>query len=214
MSSYFNTRYADHPGRPDVWRAVCEYLQRFVPANADVLDLGAGRCDFINHIVAARKLALDSDGEAAERCGPQVHFVHESAANPNAIEASSVDVVFASNFLEHFEGKELDLIVTNVVEWLRPGGRLILIQPNYQFCYRTYWDDYTHRTAFSHLSLPDFLTAHGLNVAEIKKRFLPFSFRSRLPKSYWVTKAYLCSPWKPLAAQMLVIADKDKPGNV
>ena len=41
-----------------------------------------------------------------------------------------------------------------------------------------------------------------------EKKFLPFSFKSFLPKSYWITRLYLASFWRPLAAQMLVVAQR------
>jgi hypothetical protein len=44
----------------------------------------------------------------------------------------------------------------------------------------------------------------------VKPKFLPYSMRdSRLPIAPWLVRAYLHSPWKPMAGQMLVVARRD-----
>ena len=50
VSAYFRTRLAPNPHRAAVWKHLCAYLQRWIPADADVLELGAGWCDFANTI--------------------------------------------------------------------------------------------------------------------------------------------------------------------
>jgi hypothetical protein len=62
--------------------------------------------------------------------------------------------------------------------------------------------------AFSHVSLSDFLVSRGYRLLRVEKKFLPFSFKSLLPKSYWMTRLYLASFWRPLAGQMLVVAQR------
>jgi hypothetical protein len=100
-SAYFKTRYVPDPGRSRVWRAICEYLQRFVPIDGVVLDVGAGYCDFINQIKAAQKYALDMDPEVANYCAPDVRFLLAQAGSATEIPQHSVDVVLASNLLDH-----------------------------------------------------------------------------------------------------------------
>ena len=85
---------------------------------------------------------------------------------------------------------------------------MILIQPNYYYCYRNYFDDYTHCRVFTHVSLPDFLAARGFEIERVTPRFLPFSMKSRLPRWSFLIWLYLRLPWRPLARQMLVIARK------
>jgi len=202
--AYFSVRYSFDPGRTRVWRAIVEYLQRYVPPEATVCELGSGYADFINHIKAARRYALDRYPGAAAFCAPEVTFLcGESTALP--LPDRSLDVVFAGNFVEHLDEPSLRATMGEVQRILREGGRLILLQPNYYYCYRRYWDDYTHVKAWSHESLPDFLRANGYTIERLEPRFLPFSFKGSLPKSYWLTRVYLALPWRPLAAQMLVM---------
>jgi hypothetical protein len=74
-SRYFKTRYTPDLNRSRVWRAICEYVQPFVPMDGVVMDVGAGNCDFINQIQAAQKYALDANPEVASYCVPGVQFL-------------------------------------------------------------------------------------------------------------------------------------------
>jgi hypothetical protein len=80
------------------------------------------------------------------------------------------------------------------------------LQPNYRYAFREYFDDYTHITVWSHVSLADFLVANGFEIVELLPRFLPLTVKSRLPVWPFLIWAYLALPIKPLGKQMLVVA--------
>ena len=120
---------------------------------------------------------------------------------------ASVDFAFASNVFEHIAKEDLTTLLEQLRRKLSPTGRLCLIQPNYRYCYKDYYDDYTHVTVFSHISLQDFLVANEFRILECKPRFLPLTLKSSLPVHPLLIKAYLVSPLKPLAKQMLVLAE-------
>ena len=85
----------------------------------------------------------------------------------------------------------------------------ILIQPNFRYAFREYFDDYTHRAVFTDVSLPALLRAEGFAVERVEPRFLPYSMQgSRLPVAPWLVRAYLRSPFRPGAGQMLVVAKR------
>jgi hypothetical protein len=207
-SQYFETRYAPHPDRNRVWKAICEYLQPFIPPQSVVLELGPGYCDFINQIQAGGKYALDVNPDVARMCGSDVRFLHATAIESIDLPPHSVDVVVASNLLEHLSPQQCSSLFDRLDDVLKTTGRVIVIQPNYFYSYRRYWDDFTHVRAFSHVSLSDFLVSRGYRLLRVEKKFLPFSFKSFLPKSYWITRLYLASFWRPLGAQMLVVAQR------
>jgi SAM-dependent methyltransferase len=206
MSDYYNTRYSFDAGRHRVWRAITEYLQRYVRADSDcVVDLGAGYCDFINQIRARERFAVDIDPSGAQHCGPDVKFLCASANDLDALPQKGVDVLFASNLLEHLDDAELTRAMAAFKRVLKPGARVIIMQPNFHYAYREYFDDYTHKKVFTHVSLRDFFEANGFSALNVIPRFLPFSLKSRLPKSYWLTKFYLLSFYRPMAKQMLLV---------
>jgi SAM-dependent methyltransferase len=207
MSEYFDSRFIYQNGRKKVWRAITEYLQEHVSKDGVIIELGPGYCDFINQIQAKRKIAVDIDPIVKNYCDANVEFYNLNVSELS-FPSDSVDVIFASNVLEHLDNKQLEILSSKLFDILKPGGKLILMQPNYFYAYREYWDDYTHIKAFSHRSLPDFLKSKNFKIETIMKRFLPFSFYSVLPKTYILTKIYLSLPIHPFAKQMLVIAKK------
>ena len=114
----------------------------------------------------------------------------------------------ASNLLEHLSPQQCSSLFDRFDDVLKATGRVIVIQPNYFYGYRRYWDDFTHVRAFSHVSLSDFLSREATGSSALKRNSSPFSFKSLLPKSYWITRLYLASFWRPLGAQMLVVAQR------
>jgi len=209
MSEYYETRYTFDSGRAKVWKAIAECLQQFVREDADcVLDLGAGYCDFINNIKARERLAVDMNPAALQFCHDDVKFYCASAHDLSVLKAKSIDVLFASNLLEHLDDLELACAMKEFNRILKQGARVILMQPNYRYAYKEYFDDYTHKKVFTHISLRDYFQANGFESVKIYPRFLPFSLKSRLPKSYILTKLYLHSFYKPMAKQMLLVFRK------
>jgi SAM-dependent methyltransferase len=204
---YFETRFRHDPKRAVVWREICRYLEaRFIPSGATILDAGTGYGDFINHVRARRKVALDLSAAAAAHLAPDVEFhAHSCTAMPE-FAAGTFDVVFASNVLEHLTREEVRAFLDEARRVLRPGGRLILVQPNFRYCAAQYFDDYTHVQIFTHVGLSDLLASLGFEVVHVAPRFLPLTMQSRTPKVGWLVRAYLHSPLKPFGAQMLVVA--------
>ena len=110
-------------------------LCRCVPREATVLEIGAGYCCWINALSASRRVAVDAWPEIARHvgagCRRRASWTSPTGLAPFA--DGSFDVVLASNVLEHFEP---DAAATLIAEWcalLRPGGRLIVMQPNFRY---------------------------------------------------------------------------------
>ncbi len=203
---YYQTRFSYDKGRNAVWRAITAELQRYVSKDAIVLDLGCGYGDFISNIKAREKHALDVYKGAKRFLKNDIMFYEADALDMSLVPKKRFDVVFASNFLEHFDDSQLRIIMRQIKQKMKKGALIILIQPNYKYAGKRYFDDYTHKTAFTHNSLVDFLKANSFEIIRIAPRYLPFSMKSMLPKSYILTKIYLALPYKPFARQMLAIA--------
>lgn len=212
MESYATTRYTYDPKRTIVWQEICRYLnQHHIPPSARVLELGCGYGDFIGNISASFRAAVEYDrffsSYLEQHAGVEALWGDALEVLPQ-LPDHSFEVVFASNFFEHFGRDDIRALTGEVLRILAPKGRLVVIQPNFRLCASGYFDDWTHITVFSHISFCDFLAAHGFEVTHCQKGFLPFSFKSRLPVSRLATRWYLKSPVKPLAAQFLVVAEK------
>lgn len=205
---YWASHFKFDPARVAVWREVARIIQRDIPPGSRVLDLGAGYCYFINNIEAGARHALDRDPGIAEYAAPGVVPHVGECTELSMFQDASLDVVFASNLFEHLTRDEFEATVVEVHRVVRPGGRLIIVQPNYRYCAREYFDDYTHRTVFTDWSLSHWLEARGFVVKTMLPRFIPGDFRSSRPKWPWLVRLYLHLPtrFRPLAQQMYCVA--------
>ena len=209
--SYHAVHLTPDPARDVVWRVVADHLAHLVPPHAHVLEIGAGYCAWINAVRAARRVASDIWPEVVRHAAPGVEArVLDATTSLRSLGEGTFDVVLASNVLEHFLPDVAAAVVRDVRHVLKPGGRLLVIQPNYRYAWHQYFDDYTHRSIFTDVSLPALLRAEGFAVDDVRARFLPYSMRdSRLPIRPWLVRAYLHMPFKPMAGQMLVVARRD-----
>ncbi|MBI3693528.1 MAG: class I SAM-dependent methyltransferase [Acidobacteria bacterium] len=207
MSAYHQVRLPYDPRRAAVWRAVCSYLQGFLPEQESLLELGAGYGDFSRFVRAREKWALDQNPDLVAHWPPEVHAVTQSATDPLPIPSASLGAVFASNFFEHFTLDECRSVLAEARRVLRPGGRLIVVQPNFRLEPRRYYDDYTHKTPFTDVGFAGFLRSLEWRVVHQEPRFLPFTMKSRLPANGWLVRLYLALPYRPLAGQFLLVAE-------
>lgn len=203
---YYATRFTTDPARSEVWRHVAVYLTPWIDPHGALLDLAAGYADLTRHADAARKVAVDVHPDLPEFAGDHVEAIVGDATDLDRFGEAEFATVFASNFLEHLDHTAIDGLLAGVRRVLRPGGHLILVQPNFRLDPRHYFDDYTHRTIWTDRSLADLVTAAGLPIDHVEPRFLPLTMRSRLSFGHRLVPLYLRLPYRPLAGQMLVIA--------
>lgn len=208
VSNYFETRLAHNANRTKIWRHLCGYLQRWIRTDAEVLELGAGWCDFSNNVTAKRVVAMDLDSTVDRAAAEHVEPVIGDCTDLGKFEDGSFDVVFASNLLEHLEREASNRLLAEAKRVLRPGGRLILMQPNFRLNPGRYFDDFTHVSIFTDQSLQDYLVAEGWKIDAVKAKFMPLTLKSKGGNLTFVVPWYLRSPIKPLAGQMLVVASR------
>lgn len=207
-SGYFETRLKQDPNRGAVWQHICHYLQTWIPVDGDVLELGAGWCDFSNAVTARSVTAMDIDATVERAARPGVTAVVGDCTDLSRFADGSFDTVLASNLLEHLERPAAGALLAEAGRVLRPGGRLLLIQPNFRLNPNEYFDDYTHVAIYTDRSLRDMLTASGWKVEHVAARFLPLTMKSKASGLTFLVPFYLRSPIKPFAGQMLVVAER------
>jgi SAM-dependent methyltransferase len=211
-SPYHQTRFTYEPGREVLWKTLCNaYFNKLIQPSDHVLELGAGYCHFINNVRCAQRTAVDQFPSFGKYARPGVDVRVGSVADLDFLADQSVDFVFASNLFEHLTQQDLAVVLAQLRQKLRSSGTLNILQPNYRRCHREYFDDYTHVSVYSDVSLCDFLEANRYQVLECRAGFLPLSIKSRLPISPALIRLYLLSPWKPLAKQMLIRAQPAPP---
>ena len=208
--AYHDVHLTPSSTRAIVWEVINDYVSPMIATNAHVLELGAGYCYWINGVKSARRVAVDVWEDLPKYAAPGVETIQRDLTGGLAFLGDQrFDVMLASNVLEHFELPAGVRLVRDCFEYLKPTGRLIVIQPNYRYAFRNYFDDYTHRAVFSHVSLSALLREQGFLIERLEARFMPYSLReSRLPIRKWLIRMYLRLPVRPGAGQMLIVAQK------
>lgn len=209
--NYQTTRFNFNSRRRIVWKEIAKYLQRYIPDDSTIVDLGSGYCDFINEIKARSKIAVDAYINPKDYCNSEIKALFCDYKKLNKkLKNNSIDIFFLSNFLEHLSLEQAIECIKIIKNKLKTSGKIIIMQPNYKYCSKRYFDDYTHIKAWSDESLKDFLKSNNFKIIKLKPKFLPFSMKSKLPTSKMLIKLYLHSPFKPFGKQMLMIAELNK----
>ena len=200
------------PYRDSVWQVLVRaFFQRYVDPRATVLDLGCGWGEFIRHIQARRKIAMDLNPDMPSRVGSGVETILQDCSQPWQIADSSLDVVFTSNFFEHLPDKEaLGRTLQGAFRCLKSGGRIICIGPNIRFVHGAYWDFWDHYLPLTDRSMVEILTLTGFAVERVVPRFLPYSMSQGFTPPVAFISLYIHLPflWRLLGKQFLLVARK------
>lgn len=194
-----------------VWREIVRYLARYIDPAAPVLDLACDRGHFIRWVVAAERWATDIRDMAAA-LPAEVRFVHASGLElATILPEAHFGTIFMSNYLEHLESSDAVIDQMRVATGLlRPGGRVIVLQPNIRLVGPRYWDFIDHRVALTERSLLEAAELAGLSTVELVTRFIPYSTKGRLPTAPALVRAYLAfkPAWWLLGKQTLFVGER------
>jgi ubiquinone/menaquinone biosynthesis C-methylase UbiE len=209
---------AEREAKDRIWKALCEgYFQRFIPADAVVLDLACGFGEFSRHIRAARRIAVDLNENVASLLPANVEFHSSPADRLDALGDETVDVCFTSNFFEHLPDKPaMDSVLREVRRVLRPGGLFVAMQPNIRYAGGAYWDYYDHVLPLSHLSAREGFEKNGFVIERLVPRFMPLSTKSAFPQHPVLVRLYLRLPWvwRLLGKQFVIAGRKPLAGSL
>jgi ubiquinone/menaquinone biosynthesis C-methylase UbiE len=196
-----------------IWKVLCEsFFQRYVTEKSTVLDIGAGFCEFINHIKCDQKYALDLNKDTHQFADPEVKTFNSPSTDLSCLPDASVDFVFMSNVLEHLKTRDdISKTLSEVFRVLRSKGLLMIMQPNIRYAYKEYWDYFDHFIPLSDKSMVEALRIAGFRIDKVIPRFLPYTTKSRIPKHPILIWIYLKLPllWKMIGKQMLILASRN-----
>lgn len=201
----------DARAKEAVWAVIAGYLQRYVKQDEPVLDLACDRGHFIRHISAVEKWATDLRDVSAD-LPADVRFVQADGLSlAGVLPEARFGTVFMSNYLEHLPSSAAVVEQFAVVRGLlRPGGRVVVLQPNIRLVGGAYWDFIDHRVALTDRSLVEAAESAGLHTKQVIARFLPYTTKGRLPLHPALVRAYLRfrPAWRLFGGQTLYVGER------
>ena len=194
-----------------VWREIVRFLQRYIDPDTPLLDLACDRGHFVRWVVARERWATDiRDMRGALPL--DIQFVQASGLDlAAALPTAHFGTIFMSNYLEHLESSDAVIDQLRIASGLlRPGGRVIVLQPNIRLVGSRYWDFIDHRVALTERSLLEAAELAGLRTVDLVTRFLPYSTKGRLPTAPGLVRAYLTfrPAWWLLGKQTLYVGTR------
>ncbi len=201
----------DRAAKDAIWRELGRFFQRYIKPGARVIDIACDAGYFIRNVSARERWATDIRAVESSLPG-DVHFVHASGLDLAAVVPNDYfDLAFFSNYLEHLPSTEAVLQQLRVAfALLKPGGRVMILQPNIRLVGGSYWDFIDHQTALTEKSLAEAARMAGFETKQVIARFLPYTTKSRLPQSPALVRAYLAFPpaWLFFGKQTLYVGEK------
>lgn len=214
LQSCYRRRFSqrEYPIRASLWQVLWdEVFRHWVSPGDTVMDIGAGYGEFLRVARAKHKIAVDINPDTGKHAGKGITVLAVSAERIPKIYNGTIDTIFMSNFLEHLPTKDACMAVLGRSwELLRPGGTLIIMQPNIDLTRERYWDFIDHTIALNDRSVLEALGVCGFRVVRSVRRFLPYTTKSWLPMYPSLLRLYLRIPSgiRPFAGQSLFIAIK------
>jgi len=201
----------DQLAKEAIWRELGRFFQRYIKPGARVVDIACDRGYFIRNVKAADRWATDIR-EMGDSLPKDVHFVRSSGLDlARVMPNDHFDLAFFSNYLEHLPSTEAVLQQLRVTfSLLKPGGRVLIMQPNFRLIGGAYWDFIDHQTALTEKSLEEAATMAGFRTKQVITRFMPYTTKSNLPQHPLLVRAYLSfrPAWWLMGKQTLYLGEK------
>lgn len=183
MNDYVNIVY-DEKIRPFTSypsKLVKHLIKRFsLKKNFKILELGCGRGEFLNefNLNGLETYGIDSSDYVRKKF-PHLNFYNADIEKDRLPFADNYfDVVYSKSFIEHFYHP--DKIFQETYRVLKKNGLLITMTPEWQYIYKTFYEDYTHRVPFSKESLRDINLINGFKNVKVESFIqLPIIFESK-----------------------------------
>lgn len=180
MKSYLETAYpkteyseTEYPQR------LCNYIsKKYFSGSGKLLDVGCGRG---NHLIAFRRLGykvygLDRTTEVAEILRDFIIKQGDVEIKPFPYKNNTFDWVWCKSLLEHI--KHIDYLMQEILRVLKPGGKAILLTPDWKSQMANWFDDYSHVRAFTRKGLQNTMKLNGFENVEVSLFYqLPFIWK-------------------------------------
>lgn len=179
-NNYINVIYneKDRPFTKYPNQLIDYIITRFeIKEGSQILELGCGRGEFLNEFKKKnmKVTGIDLSNYAKVKFDIDV-IICDLSANIVPLENDTFDVVFSKSFIEHFYFPEK--IFSDANRLLKPSGKFINLTPEWDYVYKNFYEDYTHRTPFTKASCRDIHLINGFKNVKVESfKQLPILWR-------------------------------------
>ena len=166
--------------------------------NQKILEMGCGRGDFINEF---KKKGLEVYGidlsDYSKKYFPELNFSQVDLTKDKLpYEDNFFDVIYSKSFIEHFYYPEK--IFQEAYRVLKPGGTIITLTPEWEYIYKSLYEDYTHRVPFTKVSLGDIHKIHNFKLISVESFIqLPVIFEKRFFSKFFYALSFITRIFVP-----------------
>ena len=171
MKNYIEVsyNYEDYPLTNYPSKLVDFLISKFkINKNAKVLELGCGRGEHLKEFIQRKIDIIGVDKfEDALKMNDKEFFKKVDVEKENLpFGNDTFDFIISKSFIEHFNYPEFFGEVHRV---LKKNGKVISMTPDWEHCFKTFYDDVTHIRPFTSNSLKELHLAFGFNEIKIEK---------------------------------------------
>lgn len=198
----------DQAAKDKVWLELSSFVYDLMERPDKILDPAGGMCEFIRSVKSAKERWVVDKMLPPLELLHDIQFVHGDIFNVE-LPPAYFDGVFISNFLEHLGSHdEVYSLLVKLRESMRERGVIAIMGPNFKYAFKDYFDCADHKLALTHIAVEELLYSAGFKIEKVIPRFIPYSFRGKLPSSKMLTRAYLGMPffWRFFGKQFLILA--------
>lgn len=212
-------------------RPITDYPKKFIiylikrfklVKNQKVLEIGCGRGEFLNEFVVNGFEGHGVDlSDYCKKFFPDLNFKKVDLANEKLpYEDNSFDIIYSKSIIEHFYYPEK--VFQEAYRVLKPGGTIITLTPEWQYIYKSFYEDFTHRTPFTKISLKDIHLINNFKNIEVesfkqlpllwKKSIfkLPLSILSEMTRFFVPDYFRLKNKWVRFSKELMILSTARK----
>ena len=190
-----------------------------------IIELGCGRGEFLNGFsnLGLDCYGLDKSDYAKKICQNAKIFQMDITKDKIPVDENYFDCVYSKSFIEHFYYPEQ--VFKEIYRVLKPGGLVITLTPSWTDNVKVFYEDYTHRTPFTKISLGDIHKLHGFtdisfenfiqlpliwDNKDLKSNFF-YNFCSKLTKVLAPNFLKNKSKWVRFSKEIMLLSVAKKP---
>ncbi|WP_114988881.1 bifunctional 2-polyprenyl-6-hydroxyphenol methylase/3-demethylubiquinol 3-O-methyltransferase UbiG [Synechococcus sp. N19] len=182
MTSYLKTVYSskERPKTSYPKKYVKHLIERYnLTTGSRLIEIGAGRGEFLNEfaIQGFDVIGIDQDQNCLSEYPHIPKIISDLHTALKELPNTSCDIVFMKSLIEHLRDPEE--VLQQVHRILRSKGALIVMTPDWEANYQIFYDDHTHVTPFTKISLKYLLQMTKFSKIDVNHFLqLPFIWKN------------------------------------